>query len=94
MTSAHTHSFWAIAVSGELVCCGYNEYGQMGVGTTADVVSFTQGPSTFGSVDRVIFVAPGYSHTLFVTGKLVGTPTLQSKRVGSCMVLETTKEDS
>jgi alpha-tubulin suppressor-like RCC1 family protein len=50
------------------VACGYNEYGQLGNNTAADVVSFTKWQDLINN-ERVVYVASGYQHTVAVTGK-------------------------
>ena len=55
------HTF-ILKTNGSLWCCGYNNYGQLGLGNTTNRTSFTQ--VTTNMNDDVIQVACGQSHTI------------------------------
>ncbi|NLH98444.1 MAG: cadherin-like domain-containing protein, partial [Chthonomonadales bacterium] len=55
----------AITSGGELWACGYNDYGQLGLGTTSDCLSPARVTALAGL--RVTRVSAGYEHTLVMT---------------------------
>jgi alpha-tubulin suppressor-like RCC1 family protein len=54
------NSTWALKTNGTLWCCGYNEYGDLGLGDYVNRNVFTQVPGTWASVSA------GSAHTLAI----------------------------
>jgi alpha-tubulin suppressor-like RCC1 family protein len=79
-----THSTWVL-IDGALHCCGYNEDGQMGIGTfggTSDVYNFTKFEIPN---EKVVSLGCGYQHTVVVTasGKMYGFGNNEKGQLGT-----------
>jgi len=79
-----SHSTWLLA-NNAVHCCGYNEDGQMGLGTAGtgtDVYNFTK--FTIPN-ETVATVAPGYMHTMVITasGKMFGFGNNEKGQLGT-----------
>lgn len=59
--------------SGEIVACGYNEYGQLGNGTNNDVLTMGKWDAVIPNGERTVLVVSGYQHSLAITGTFLRT---------------------